>query len=155
MALLSTASAANRVTERALCVTYSVSAVKGSWSYTNNANVVTTESVAYEFHRYASCRYRYVGMDYASAKAAADSIREKYTRDFWTSEWQGSGENTGTFQDLDMGTKLQGFVEVVRREGHLYDVEVEVSEDDVKMSLSPNITPASLFAKEATRTYEY
>lgn len=155
MALLATASAANRVIERALCVTYSRPAVKGSWSWTNNANVVTTESVAYECHRYASCRYRYVGMDYASAKAAADTIRSNYTRAFWTSEWNGSGANTGTFTKLSMGTKLQGTVEVVRREGHLYDIEVEIAEDDVKMSLSPSASLASLFSSENARTYEY
>lgn len=155
MALLATASAANRITERELCVTYSVSAVKGSWSYTNSANVVTTIFFAYEYHRYASCRYRYVGMDYASAKAAADAIRESYTRPFWTSEWQGSGDSAGSFQDLAMGTKLQGFVEVVRREGHLYDVVVEIAEDDVKRHPSSNAKTSALFAKEATRTYEY
>lgn len=155
MALLTTASAANRVTERALCVTYSRPAVKGSWSWTNNANVETTESVAYECHRYASCRYRYVGMGYASAKAAADTIRNKYTRAFWGSEWNGSGANAGTFTELAMGTKLQGSVEVVRREGHLYDIEVEIAEDDVKMSLSPSASLTSLFASENARTYEY
>lgn len=155
MALLATASAANRVIERALCVTYSKPAVKGSWSWTNNANVVTTETVAYECHRYASCRYRYVGMDYASAKAAADTIRNSYTREFWASEWWGSGAYTGTFQDISMGTKLQGTVEVVRRDGHLYDVEVEIAEDDVKMSLASSASLASLFAKENSRTYEY
>lgn len=155
MALLSTASAANRVIERALCVTYSKPAVKGTWTWTNNANVVSWVNVAYECHRYASCRYRYVGMDYASAKAAADAIRESYTRAFWTSEWQNSGTYTGTFRDLEMGTKLQGSVEVVRREGHLYDVEVEIAEDDVKMSRDPNASLATLFANENLRTYEY
>lgn len=155
MGLLTTATADNRVIERSLCVTYSKPAVRGTWSWTNNLNVISWVNVAYECHRYASCRYRYVGMDYASAKAAADEIREKYTRAFYASEWNGSGANTGKFTEISMGTKLQGSVEVVRRDGHLYDVEVEINEDDVKMSIDPYVTLASIFANENLRKYDY
>lgn len=152
MALLSTATSANLVIERALSVYYTRVAVKGSWSWVS-ANVTTTETLAYEYHRYASCAYRYVGMDYTSAKAAADSIRDGYTRSFYISRWQDSGNGYGYFYDFSMGERLQASVEVVRREGHLYDVVVDVNEDDVRMSLSPSTGVASLFVKCNSRTY--
>lgn len=150
MGLLSTASAANRVTERELAVTYSVSAVRGSWSWTV-LNVTYTITVAYEYRRHATCAYRYVGMDYASAKAAADEVRSKYTRAFWTSGW-GSG---GDFETANTGTKLQGSVEVVQRAGHLYDVVVEVNEDDFRLRKSPGLNPDAVFANENARVYDY
>lgn len=155
MGLLSTATAANRVTERALTVTYSKPRIAGSWSWTNALNEVYWRTQAYEYHRYASCSYRYVGMDYKSAKAAADAIRDAYTRNFKTSDWHGSGSLAGTFQPLDMGTRLQGSVEVVRDRGHLYDVVVQIDEDDVRLSLNPYESFAGLFADEDTRRYDY
>lgn len=155
MGLLSTATAANRITERALTVSYSKPRIKGNWSWTNALNVIFWRTQAYEYHRYASCAYRYVGMDYKSAKSAADRIRESYTRAFKISEWNGSGSYAGTFQPLDMGTRLQGSVEVVRDRGHLYDVVVQIDEDDVRLSLDPNRSFAVLFADEDARRYDY
>lgn len=154
MGLLSTATAANRVTERALTVTYSKPRISGAWSWAD-ANVVNTRTQAYEYHRYASCSYRYVGLDFASALDCADDIRAAYTRAFKASEWHGSGEHAGTFQPLDMGTRLQGSVEVVRDRGHLYDVVVQIDEDDVRLSLDPNESFAVLFADENARRYDY
>lgn len=154
MGLLSTATAANRVTERALTVTYSKPRISGSWSWVD-ANVENTRTQAYEYHRYASCAYRYVGLDFLSALDAADAIRAKYTRAFKASEWHSGGEHAGTFQPLDMGTRLQGSVEVVRDRGHLYDVVVQVEEDDVRLSLDPNESFAVLFAAEDARKYDY
>lgn len=154
MGLLSTATAANRKTERLLTVTYSRSAVKGKWAWVSG-NVTSWRDVAYEVHRYASCAYRYVGMDYASALAAAKTIRASYTRAFKGSEWHGSGTYAGTFRDLDMGKRCQASVEVVRTAGHLYDVVVDVSEDDMRMSLQPSGATAALFAAENKRQYDY
>lgn len=150
MGLLSTATAANRITERALTVTYSKPRITGNWSWVD-ANIPYWRTQAYEYHRYASCAYRYVGMSYAAAKAAADAIRDAYVRAFKVSEWQ----NNGRFAPLDMGTKLQGFVEVVRDRGHLYDVVVRINEDDVRLSLDPNESFAVLFAAEDARKYDY
>ena len=70
MALLTTYGANNRVIINDKTVTYSKTRIYGAWSYVSATSVITLGSV-WEFHRYATKVYSYVGMDRATAQSCA------------------------------------------------------------------------------------
>ena len=154
MGLLTTATADNKIIDQALTVTYSKMPINGYWSASTGLTVNFWEC-AFEYHRYATVSYRYVGMDYASAMQAANTIRSQYTRDYWVSEWQVSGRYAGTFRDLYCGKKIQGSVDVVKTVGHLYEIQVSISEDDTRMSLTGLESYDAMFQNENLRHYDY
>lgn len=154
MGLLTTATANNRVIDQALTVTYSKSMINGYWE-SSTGLTVNFWTTAYEYHRYATIQYRYVGMDYDSAMQAANNIRNQYTRSYWISEWQNSGTYSGTFRDLYCGKKIQGTVEVVKTVGHMYEIQVSINEDDTRLSLTGIEYFNVMFANENARSYDY
>lgn len=116
-----------------LVVTYSVRKITGSWSWTM-LNVTTTIDEAWEYHRYAKCSYKYVGLSYSAAKTIATSLIGSYTRGFQITKWQSDGDEAGTFAVIDGGTKLQGDISINKMQGHMYEVVVNINEDDCKVS---------------------
>lgn len=66
MALLTTYGAFNRVVLNDKTVTYSKTRIYGAWSYVSGTSVITLGSV-WEYHRYCSKTYMYVGMDRTTA----------------------------------------------------------------------------------------
>ena len=101
--LLNTYSSANRVVYNDKVVTYSKQRIYGQWSYVT-LNMTTTYYWVWEYHRYCTKSYMYVGMDKATADACAQAMVQKYTRSIKISEWQDGGGSAGTFQDVDGGT---------------------------------------------------
>lgn len=153
MALLNSWSSANRVVANDKVVTYSRQRIYGSWTYLQAINIEYTYHSVWEYHRYCSKSYMYVGMDINTANSCAAAMVTKYTRSFKISDWYYSGEHAGTFQDIDGGSMCMADISIQQREGHMYDVIVNVREDDVR--LRTNITsPQSLFTSENNRDYD-
>lgn len=155
MALLNTWGADNRVVTNDKVVTYSTRLIYGSWSYVSPdaPNITVTINSAYEYHRYCSKSYMYVGMDRATAGACAQAMITKYTRSFSVSEWNSSGQNAGQFTDTGGGSYCMAEVCVQQREGCMYDVLINVREDDTRLRTSIT-SPEALFAAENNRDYD-
>lgn len=151
MALLSNWSATNREISEGKVVTYSISPVFGSWSYVSG-NIITTITRAWEYHRYCSMSYAYVGMTYETALACAAAVVKNYTRQTRYSEFS---EDEGTWTIKNGGSILMASVSVRLDGGTAYRVDVQVREDD-SLTMKNNVSDvvAALFAAENARTYE-
>lgn len=136
-----------------LTITYSVRKITGTWSWTM-LNVTSTIEEAWEYHRYAKCSYKYVGLSYSAAKIIARDLIDAYTREFQITKWQTIGEKAGTFDILYGGDKLQGDISINKINGHMYEVVVNINEDDCKVS-KDQITAIEMFADENSREYDY
>lgn len=66
MALLTKYDASNRVILNDKTVTYSKTRIYGAWSYVSGVSIITLYS-CWEYHRYCSKTYMYVGMDRTTA----------------------------------------------------------------------------------------
>ena len=73
----------------------------------------------------------------------------KYTRSVKVSDWYGADE----FRDIDGGTICMAEITIQKRAGHMYDVVVNVREDDAKNRVA-SWTPSSLFTTENNRDYD-
>lgn len=103
MALLNSYGSANRVVTNDKVVTYSKNIAYGSWSWTNGYNQSFSYSWVWEFHRYCTKQYKYVGMDLATAQTCAAAMVTLYTRSFTTSQWGVNGVTDNTFTDEPAG----------------------------------------------------
>lgn len=72
----------------------------------------------------------------------------KYTRSVRVSEW-----GTGEFSDIDGGTICMADITIQKRAGHMYDVVVNVREDDSR-NRRASYTPSTLFTTEDRRDYD-
>lgn len=152
MGLLTSYGANNRVVFNDKVVTYSRQRIYGQWTYVM-LNVETTRYWVWEYHRYCSKSYMYVGMDLATAQSCAQAMVTKYTRSTKISVWQDSGSAAGTFIDEDGGTVCMADISIQQQEGHMYSVVVNVREDDVKLR-TYSTTPSGLFTTENQRDYD-
>lgn len=151
MGLLNQASAANRIIIEGRSVTYSKTKVQQTYSQTN-LNVQTTYWFAWEYRRFCTLQYKYVGMSYEAAVSKQNQLIGMYKRNFRISDWN---PTEGTFQDIDGGSSMMGTqVQVVKDVGHMYEVHVSVSEEDSRMRKEGTLSPESLFGAENARTYE-
>lgn len=98
MALINTWNANNRVVEQGKVTTYSRKGVKGRSIWWNKG---------YEYHRYCSLTYRYVGMDYNTALSCADAMVAKYTRNYTEAEWD---DDATTYHNDRKGVKCMADV---------------------------------------------
>lgn len=116
---LTTYGTANKVTDRALQIQYTV---EGS-----TIKVGLEERVHWEVHRLCTKTYRYVGMTYAAAKTCRDAMIEKYTRTqrVWTRQ------SASEYEHADV-TNCQADIACVHDEGGMWHVEIQVSENDVE-----------------------
>lgn len=150
MALLSNYSSTNLVITEGKTVSYSKSRIYGSWSYTSGT-AITTYTEAWEFHRYCSMSFEYVGMTYSAAKSCAEALVSKYTRSFKLSEWDSS---QGVFVSTSGGDMPMASVSVSYDGGSAYSVRVSVREDDTRISRAAPSEVSSLFSAENSRSYE-
>lgn len=111
----------------------------------------------WEFHRYCTLRFRYVGMDYSTAMACADAVIERYSRKYMVSEPSSSAQAVAGFEDVYAGSKLMADVAVQYNGGCSYSVVVSVNEDDSKcrMAWSGTYEPNMLFVEISDPTSEY
>ena len=152
MSLKTSHSDENLVVEEPLKVTYSTHVISGSWGYTS-ANVSGYYTRMRENHRYATKRFRYVGMTYAAALTCRDAMIENFTRTFQMSVWNGDVMG-GQWQRMTGGTMCLADVSPNENEDGSYDVIVNVNEDDVAYStVETPFYPNVAFATERLRTY--
>ena len=152
MALKTSYSDANIIVEEPLKVTYSTQIISGSWGWTS-ANVSGYYTRMRENHRYATKRFRYVGMTHTAALTCRDELIEKFTRGFKMSIWNGDAMN-GEWAVMAGGTMCMADVSPEENEDGSYDVLVNVNEDDTKYSMVETpFYPNVAFATERLRTY--
>ena len=152
MALKTSYSDANIIVEEPLKVTYSTQVISGSWGWTSG-NVSGSYNRMRENHRYATKRFRYVGMTHDAALACRDALIEKFTRDFKMSIWNGDAMG-GEWMSINGGTMCMADVSPEENEDGSYDVLVNVNEDDVKYTkVEDPFYPSLDFAVERRRVY--
>lgn len=149
MALLTTCTAENRIVHSGKTVTYSRQKIYGSWVYLSGLTI-KTESEAWEYHRYCSLSYSYVGLTKAAAMTEATTLATTYTRATSYSAWDSS---TAAFAVKDGGSILMAEITPRQTQGDMWQVDVTVREDDSRRSLA-NLDPTSFFTVENARTYD-
>lgn len=150
MALLNTYGAANRVVTEDKVVTYSINRVQGEWTYIISSNQWYTYYTVFEYHRYCTKTYSYVGMDLTTARNCAAAMVTKYTRNFENSDWD---EDTGTFNDVYGGSMCMADIAIQQTAGRMYSVIVSVREDDAKVRTTI-MSPVNVFTDENNRDYD-
>ena len=152
MALKTSYSDENIIVEEPLKVTYSTQIISGSWGWTS-ANMSGSYTRMRENHRYATKRFRYVGMTHAAALTCRDELIEKFTRNFNMSIWNGDVTD-GEWVSMNGGAMVMADGSPEENEDGSYDVIVNVNEDDTKYSrVETPFYPAIAFATERLRTY--
>ena len=155
MALLTTATEANRVVDTALGVTYTRRKIYGSWTYVQ-LNVTTTITEVWEYVRRAVKSYKYVGLDETTADSLAATLRTYYTRATKTSEFDTiEGSSTyGQFKHVAAGDVPMADVVCQHEDGGMWSVVVSVNEEDTRTSRSASESFATLFSAEDARGYD-
>lgn len=149
MALLTSTSATNRVIDSGLVVAYTVRRIYGNW-VSVALNTTTTYTKAWEYTRHAQKSYRYVGLTYDAAVAAANALVSYYTRAIELSEWD---ESSGEFVDRSGGSVPMASVALQHDEGDAWTVAVTVDEVDVRQR-RVLVSAKSLFSTERQRKYD-
>lgn len=150
MGLLNSYGTGNKVIINDKTVTYSMKRVTGNWEWLKSAFVTVTYDWMWEYHRYCQKTYMYVGMDLATANDCAAAMIQKYTRAFNVSAWN---SNTGQFEVVPGGSMPMAEITVQQRAGCMYDVMINVREDDVRLKKTAE-TPSTLFTAENQRDYD-
>lgn len=150
MGLLTTYSAANRVITSDSVPTYSGRLISGEWTFTSGM-VTTTYYYMYEYHRYRTKEYRYVGMNYATALACATDAQNYYLRNARMSIWN---DTNGTFDRGSYIRETMANIAIEQVAGEMYDVIISVNEDDSALSRTSYTSISSLFTTENSRGYD-
>lgn len=152
MALRTSYGDGNIIVEVPLDVIYTTQIIVGSWSYTTALGGAGYYYRMRESHRYATKRFRYVGMTFGAAKSCRDELKLIFTRSFHTQVWNGATaqwNNVPTANSVCMAS-----VELEENEDGSYDVVVNVKEDDMKYGMeNESFDPSRVFAVERLRTY--
>ena len=120
-----------RKIDTGLNVTYSRRIIFGTWSWTNGLNETGVYYSMMEYHRYASKRYRYVGMTTAAKNACLLAMNTMYERTCWTNYWQ----SNGSWGPVEVcGSVPLARVSPIENDDGSWDVEIDVNEDDVRYS---------------------
>lgn len=152
MALKTSYSDANIIVEEPLKVTYSTQVISGSWGWTS-LNVSGSYTRMRESHRYATKRFRYVGMTHSAAIECRNDLILYFTRNFKMSIWN-SDAMGGAWYEMDGGTMCMADVSLEENEDGSYDVLVNVNEDDTRYSrVETPFYPNVAFAYERLRMY--
>lgn len=151
MALLETYGEVNRVVETGLSVTYSKTRTFGYWSHVM-LNVDESYTEAWTYRRRATKSYRYTGMTLDAAKACAADMRDYYTRAQKVSVWDLNDDRE--FAEPAVANSLcMADIAVVPVSASMYEVRVQVNEDDERMRRA-SLAPDALFTTEKSRQYD-
>lgn len=151
MALLETYGEVNRVVETGLSVSYSKTRTFGYWHHVM-LNVEEDYTEAWTYRRRATKSYRYVGMTYEAAQTCAADMRKLYNRDQKMSVWD-LNDNREFAEPSTPNKVVMADVAVTYAGGSMYDVRVEVNEDDERMRRA-SLAPDALFTAEKSRDYD-
>ena len=149
MGLLTTCTDTNRVIHNGKTVTYSRRKIYGTWLYASGLTIVS-KTEAWEYHRYCSLSYSYVGLTKAAAISCAATLVTTYTRSCSYSKWDATN---ATFSVADAGSQLMAEITPRQTQGDMWQIDVNVREDDSRQSLSV-LSPSSFFTAEDARSYD-
>lgn len=126
----------NKVTDEALSIRYMI---------VNGTTVTYGDGtfISWRARRFATKRYSYVGMDYATALRCRDAKIAQYTRTKRLYSWNGNGWTSSIFEE-----SLQADVRASRVAGRMWKVEIQVNESDEavnEQALTYTPTPQMLF----------
>ena len=157
MALLNSYGSANRVVTNDKVVTYSMTKLEGNWTWFDGVNTHSYYWM-WEIHRYCTKQYKYVGMDLATAQACAAAKVTLFTRTFKASVYEAPALGRGQCNDYDMGKRCMAEVSIHQTQGHMYEVLINVTEDDSRMrtpdQTTASVDPATFFTAENQRDYD-
>lgn len=142
----------NKVITRAKAVTYSVQIEHGHWEHSEAPGAVTVYAHDFRYVRRCTYQYSYVGMDFATANECKEAFDEHFKRDTSVSEWD---PDLGDFEEKDGGARQMAEVKVVCTGGTMYACTIDVCEEDTKMRIEGDESPAALFAEENRRQYDF
>lgn len=156
MSALTSYTAANRVIDSGLVITYDWSLVFGSW--TGTSVVASAASVTYtqmyQYRRRARAAYRYVGMDAATAQNCYAAMKAKYQSSSKCSKFVQNWEPAQDFGDWTL-QRIDGVdlakVEKVYDGGGLYSVHITIDEEDLYLSKTAK---SSNPLRDLTRDYD-
>lgn len=154
MGLLTTYSKSNRVVTNGKVLSYSKQYRPGQWSYNETISTIHTYYQMWECHRYCTKSYMYVGMDLTTAEACAAAAIAYYTRETKSSFWNYNSPSDGDFTTIQSGNVLMADVNIQQVEGHMYNVVINVREEDCRYTRNKDDDPATIFAFENLRKYD-
>ena len=165
MGLLSSYSDYNKVTSTALKVQYAVEPDR--YEYTgwvedperDVSSWVTYDRPYYRVTRYATKSYSYVGMDEATAISCQNAKVSQYTRSFSRVTQVEVPEpdlpdHTQTVLSTETTRECRSDIAAQHVDGHMWNVVINVNENDEKFSYYVPLNPASLFTAENQRNYD-
>lgn len=103
MGLLTTYDKSNRVVTNGKVLSYSKKMIPGSWTYETSPASTYTYYQAWEFRRWCSKTYMYVGMDLTTATQCAQDAVAYYKRNSQTSFWNYYASTDGSFTPVVTG----------------------------------------------------
>ena len=164
MGLLSSYNDYNKVTHSALKVQYAV--VPDTYEFVGwygeegkVSSWVTFNRPFYRVTRYATKSYSYVGMDEATALCCQNAKVSQYTRPYsrvtqverkrhqWSSEME-------TVLSTDYTYECRSDIAAQHTDGCMWQVDINVNEEDEKFSYTLPADPSSLFTSENQRNYD-
>ena len=149
------ANATNKVVETALQVAYTKRRIYGNWSWTTG-NMSHTETMAWEYVRRANKAYRYVGMDKTTAQTCANTLQALYNRTMQASRFD-TDEGSPTFGQFvieSAGTALMADIAMRHVAGGMWEVTVNIREEDSRLLFISDGSYSTLFALEMARKYD-
>ena len=165
MGLLTSYSDYNKVTETALKVQYAVEPDR--YEYTgwvedperDVSSWVTYDRPYYRVTRYATKSYSYVGMDEATAISCQNAKVSQYTRSFSRGTQVevpdlDLPDHTRTVLSTETTRECRSDIAAQHVDGHMWNVVINVNENDEKFSYTLPANPASMFTSENQRNYD-
>lgn len=149
MGLLNTCTDVNKVIHQGKTVSYSVRRIYGSWCY-GSGPTIAWKTQAWEYHRYCTCSYSYVGLDKDTATTYALDRISKYTRAIKYSQWDSTN---GVFEPKEGGSACMAEINARPTQGNMWQIDITVREDDVRVSLTHQ-EASSFFTTENNRNYD-
>ena len=127
----------NKVTSTGLSVTY-----KQHWNGT-----------FWEVTRYAKKSYSFIGMDEETAYECAAAKRSQYTRAFARLDTSTPSANP-PLPTIVYAYECPSDIAPQHKDGGIWNVQIQVNEEDVRASLEALEDPSTLFSAENARNYD-
>ena len=138
-----------KIVQEGLDVRYSKSLRYGYWQWTNGLNETFWRTSVWEYRRFATMRFKYIGLTESAATALKASLDTLFTRNITVSQWN---ESTGLFSDVSGGADKMARVHTFQIEGDVWGVSVFVNETTTRMRTS-SVDASSVFGAEAGWNY--
>lgn len=126
-------------------ITYTTNVVEGSWSAIQSregqAPLITTYNHSFEYRRHCTQIIKVVACNYSQALSKVNQYISKYLYNTYDYKWSAEA---GNFVKQTRGKKLMCNISS-NHNGHLWEVQLQVNEDDTAYSLTKT-SPESIFA---------